>query len=172
MKRKRYSFSKGYTFLEIILVVAIVGMLLLLSYPNIRSSMEVRNLENKAREVLTTFQQAKFMAVKYKLKHRVTFDNTQGHWIYFIERESSAGNWIEVTDLARISIPGKYVVTINLPNQKVEFTALGTVHNYFLTYANQHNVSIQSLSLQAQNQPSTRSVIVYAGGSIQYVKST
>lgn len=172
MRRKRHSFPDGYTFIEIILVVAILGILLLVSYPSIQNTLETRNLENKAREVLTTFQQAKFMAVKYKLKHRVTFDNTQGYWIYFIERENSAGNWLEVPGSIRRSIPGKYIATINLPNQRVEFTALGTVYNYFLTYTNQHNVSIQSLSLQAKNQPSTRSIIVYAGGSIQYVKST
>lgn len=119
-----------------------------------------------------TFQQAKFMAVKYKLKHRVTFDNTQGYWIYFIEREVSAGNWAELPGSIRRFIPAKYVVTVNLPNQRIEFTALGTVYNYFLTYTNQHNVSIQNLNLQAQNQPSTRNIIVYAGGSVQYVKST
>jgi prepilin-type N-terminal cleavage/methylation domain-containing protein len=172
MRRKRHFFPGGYTFIEIILVVAILGILLLVSYPSIQNTLETRNLENKAREVLTTFQQAKFMAVKYKLKHRVTFDNTQGYWIYFIERENSAGNWLEVPESIRRSIPGKYIVTVNLPNQRVEFTALGTVYNYFLTYTNQHNVSIQSLSLQTKNQPSTRSIIIYAGGSIQYVKST
>ncbi len=172
MKRNKHSFPGGYTFIEIILVVGILGILLLISYPSIQNTLETRNLENKAREVLTTFQQAKFMAVKYKLKHRVTFDNTQGYWIYFIERENSAANWAEVPGSIRRYIPAKYVVTLNLPNQRVEFTALGTVYNYFLTYTNQHNVSIQSPSLLAQNQPSTRSIIVYAGGSVQYVKST
>lgn len=164
--------ERGFTFIETLVVVAIIGILALLAYPNIKNSLEVRGLENKAREVLVTLQQAKFQAVKYKLKHRVTFDNTEGYWAYFIEREASANNWVEVPGSVRKSIPAKYVVTVNLPSQRVEFTALGTVYNYFLTYTNQHNVSIQSLSLQAQSQPSTRNIVVYAGGSVQYAKST
>ncbi len=169
MKRKNHSFPDGYTFIEIILVVAILGILLLVSYPSIQNTLETRNLENKAREVLTTLQQAKFQAVKLKLNHRLRLDNSQGYWMYYIEREISSGTWVEVQGSIRKSIPNKFVVTVNIPNQIVVFNPLGLVLNYNPA---QHNISLQSPILNAKGQPSTRNIIIYAGGSIQYLKST
>ncbi len=169
MKRKKHSFSDGYTFIEIILVVAILGILLLVSYPSIQNTLETRNLENKAREVLTTLQQAKFQAVKFKLNHRLRLDNSQGYWMYYIEREVRSGTWVEVQGSIRKSIPKKLVVTVNVPNQAVVFNPLGIVLNYNPA---QRNISLQSPVLNAKGQPSTRNIIIYAGGSIQYVKST
>ncbi len=169
MKREKHWFPGGYTFIEIILVVAIIGILLLISYPSIQNTLETRDLENKAREVLTTLQQAKFQAVKFKLNHRLRFDNSQGYWMYYIEREVSSGTWTEVEGSVRKSIPTKLVVTVNVPNQTVVFSPLGLVLNYNPA---QHNIALQSPILNAKGQPSTRSVIIYAGGSIQYLKST
>lgn len=151
------------------MVVAIIGILALMAYPNIKNSLEVRGLENEARELLSTLQQAKFQAVKHKLNHRVTFDNSLGYWVYFIEREVSFNNWVEVPGFVRRSIPSKFPVTINLPSQIVVFSPLGFVINYSTT---EHDISIQSPNIQRQGQPSTRTVVIYAGGSIQYMKST
>jgi len=159
----------GFSFIEAILVVAIMGILLVVTYPNIRNSLETRGLENKAREVLTTLQQTKFMAVKLKLLHRLRFDNSQGYWVYYIERETDPDVWVEVPGSIRKSIPAKFVVTVNVLNDMVVFSPLGTVINYATT---RHNISLQSTILERQGQPSTRSIIIYLGGSIQYVKTT
>lgn len=148
--------------------MAIVGILALASYPSIKNTLEVRGLENEAREILVTFQQAKYQAVKLKLNHRVSFDNSLGYWVYFIEREVSAGSWVEAPGFMRKSIPNKFTATINLPSQVVVFSPLGFVRNYSTT---QHDVSLQSPNVFRQGQPSTRTVVIYAGGSVQYTKS-
>jgi prepilin-type N-terminal cleavage/methylation domain-containing protein len=160
--------EKGFTLVESLLVVAIVGILVLVSYPNIANSLEVRGLENEAREVLTTLQQAKFQAVKFKLNHRVNFDNSLGYWVYFIEREVSLDTWVEVPGSMRRSISNKLTVTINLPGQLIVFSPLGFVLNY---NSAQHTISLQSTNVQRQGQPSTRNIVVFAGGSVQYTKS-
>jgi prepilin-type N-terminal cleavage/methylation domain-containing protein len=160
--------ERCFTLIEVLLVVAIIGILTLVSYPNIKNSLETRGLENEAREVLSTLQQAKFQAVKFKLNHRVNFDNSLGYWVYFIEREVSYNNWVEVPGFIRKSIPNKFAVTINLPGELLIFSPLGFVLNYNTT---QHDISIQSLNIQRQGQPSTRTIIIYAGGSVQYTKS-
>jgi prepilin-type N-terminal cleavage/methylation domain-containing protein len=167
--RKRRLNPQGFVLIEMLAVIAIIGILLVMAYPNIRNSLETRNLENNAREILTTLQQTKFMAVKLKLNHRLQFDNSQGYWTYYIQREVSYQNWVEVPGLIRRYIPPKFVVAINVPNQTVVFSPLGMVTNYSVT---QHNVSLQSTVLQRQFQPSTRTISIFAGGSIQYVKST
>lgn len=161
--------ERGFTFIEVLVVVAIIGILMLMAYPNIKNSLEVRSLENEAREVLTTLQQAKFQAVKAKLNHRVVFDNSLGYWVYYIEREASYNTWVEVPGILRKSIPNKLTTTINLPGQMVIFSPMGFVLNYNTT---QHDISVQSPNIQRQGQPSTRTIVVYAGGSIQYTKSS
>ena len=150
------------------MVVAIIGILTLIAYPNIKNSLEVRGLENEAREILSTLQQAKFQAVKFKLNHRVNFDNSLGYWVYFIEKEVSYNAWVEVPRFIRKSIPNRFVVTLNLPGQVLVFSPLGFVLNYSTT---QHDISIQSPNIQRQSQPSTRTIVIYAGGSVQYTKS-
>jgi len=169
--------ERGFTLIEVLLVVAIIGILMLVSYPNIKNSLEVRGLENEAREILSTLQQAKFQAVKFKLNHRVNFDNSLGYWVYFIEKEVSYNTWVEVPKFRRRSIPNKFAVTVNLPNQYLGFTPLGLafmdlIPDQGTVYsATQNNISLQSPNIQRQGQPSTRTIVIYAGGSVQYTKS-
>jgi prepilin-type N-terminal cleavage/methylation domain-containing protein len=161
--------ARGFTLIESLLVIAIIGIIMLMAYPNIKNSLEVRSLENEAREILTTLQQAKFQAVRTKLNHRVNFDNSPGYWVYYIEREVSFNNWVEVPGTIRKSIPNKLTTTINLPGQVVVFSPLGFVLNYSTA---QHDISVQSTNIQRQGQPSTRIIVIYAGGSIQFTKSS
>ncbi len=161
--------ERGFTLIESLLVIAIIGVLVLVSYPSIKNSMEARGLENEAREILTTLQQAKFQAVKLKLNHRVNFDSSLGYWVYFIEREVSYNTWVAIPGYIRNYVPNKFAVTINLPGQLLVYSPLGLVLNYSTT---QHEISIQSPLIQRQGQPSTRNIVIYAGGSVQYTKST
>jgi len=158
----------GYSLIEVLVVVAVLGTFLTVSYPGIRNSLEVRGLENQARSILGSFQQAKFQAVRTKLNHRVRFDNSLGYWTYFVEQEVNYLDWRPVRNTGRKSIPGKFVSTINLPNNVAEFTPLGMPGNYSAT---QHNITLQSPNLLRQGRPSRRTVNVLAGGSIQYVKA-
>jgi prepilin-type N-terminal cleavage/methylation domain-containing protein len=170
--------ERGFTFIEVLVVVAIMGILALVSYPNIMNSLEVRGLENEAREVLSTLQQAKFQAVKLKLNHRVSFDNSLGYWVYFIERQEGLNTWVEAPNFRRRSIPGKFTVAVNLPNQYLAFTPLGLAFMDIdptteqIIYSPALNaISLQSPNVQRQGQAGTRTIVAYAGGSVQYVKS-
>jgi prepilin-type N-terminal cleavage/methylation domain-containing protein len=161
--------ERGYTFIEILVVVAILGILTLVSYPNIKNTLAVRNLDNQARAVLGTFQQAKFQAVRNKLNHRVVFDNSLGYWRYYVEEEVNLGVWQEVLGTGRKSISNKFTVTVNLPSNFIVFSPLGMALNYS---TNQHDVTLQSQNLLTQGKPSRRIINVFAGGSIQYVRAT
>jgi len=177
VERGRKMRERGFTFIEILVVVAIMGILMLVSYPNIKNSLEVRRLENEAREVLSTLQQAKFQAVKLKLNHRINFDNSLGYWVYSIEREENLNTWVAVPKFPRRSIPGKFTVTVDLPNLYLGFTPLGLAFmdktSAAIQYsATQNSISLLSPSVQRQGQPGTRTIVIYGGGSVQYVKSS
>ena len=56
--------AKGFTFIEVLIVVGVLGILMLAAYPSVQTTLDKRSLESAARDILTTLQGAKFQAVK------------------------------------------------------------------------------------------------------------
>jgi prepilin-type N-terminal cleavage/methylation domain-containing protein len=169
--------QRGFTLIESLVVVAVIGLLLIVSYPGIQNALQVRKLENQARQVLTSFQQAKFQAARVKLNHRVRFDNSAGYWVYLVEREAQDGTWNALPGSLRNPIPSRYAVTVNFPGaldgapgQVAVFSPFGFVENY--DFNSLFSISLQDNNLTVKGQPGVRSIWVYAGGSTRYEKST
>ena len=166
--------QRGYTFIEILVVVGILGVILAALYPSIMNTLETRGIENSARDILTTLQMAKFQAVKTKINHRVGFLDDAGIWCYFIEREDTPGTWSTMPGFIRKEIPEKLIVSLNfpsltgVPSQGIVFSPLGFVTNFD---TNQNSVTLQSDKLRRQGQPDLRTVAVFAGGSVPYIKT-
>jgi len=165
------TFQKGFTLIEILVVVMVLGLAALAAAPAVMNSLETRRIENEAREVLSTLQQAKFHAVREKVNHRVHFINDPGYWQYLIEREETPGNWVALPGFIRKSIFESYIVTMNFPaaDQSVVFSPIGFILNYDV---NQNSLSIQSQKLTRKGQPDLRIISVLRGGSVRYAKST
>ncbi|TEU05280.1 MAG: prepilin-type N-terminal cleavage/methylation domain-containing protein [Candidatus Aminicenantes bacterium] len=160
---------EGFTLFELLVVVAIIGMLSFVLIPNIMNSLEARTLENTTREMMSTMQRAKFQAVKTRINHRIRFEYRDDIWFYFIEREDNPGDWVSMPGFNYNLIPPKFNVTVNFPSQMVQFSPLGFVSNYD---SSQNSVTIQSPKLDDQSQPDERIVSVYIGGSFKYDKTT
>jgi prepilin-type N-terminal cleavage/methylation domain-containing protein len=161
--------NKGFTLIEMLIVVAILGIMMLSSYPSILNSLETRSLENCARDIITSMQQAKFLAVNTKLNHRVIFSNATASWAYWIEEETSPGTWTRQAKYPYNEIPSKFTATIDLPaSQTVEYSSVGLVTNYDGLH---RTITIQSDKLKTYTQPDLRILTFYAGGSTQYTKS-
>ena len=160
--------AKGFTFIEIIIVLGIMGILALASYPSIRNAMEVRGLEGSARDILTTLQAAKFQAVNKKIYHRVRFFQSGTAWAFQIEQEVSSGTWSMLPEYVPKMLPSQFTVTISLPdNNTVVYSPTGFVSNYSIAA---HSVSLVSPKVAAQGKPSQRLLMIYQGGSIEYSK--
>jgi len=174
MKGRGPTRRAGYTFIEVLIVVGIVGMILAAIYPSIMNTLATRRLENTARDILTTMQRAKFQAVKTKLNHRVGFLQDNGVWAYFIEMEETPGTWNTIPGFVRKEIPTVLNTVVNLPDvtglpdKGVVFSPLGFVTNVSV---NQNSVSLQSDKLKGYGQPDLRIITVFAGGSIHYTKT-
>ena len=179
MKTKKYFFSltvfaperKGFTLLETLIVVGLIGLLSAALFPYVQNALEVRSLENQAKNILTTFQRTKFLAVKSKFDHRVKFEQipATGQWTYIIEKEETPGNWVILQEGERRFISTKFNCTIDLPTPDlaVEYSALGVCANYDILH---NEVILQSDRLVRFNQPDQREIHVYYGGSTRYVK--
>jgi len=167
IKPKRQS---GFTLLEMIVIVGIIGIMATAIYPAIMNALRSRGLEAAAREISMEFNRAKIMAVKSKTNIRVLFTQSTGQpWTYIMETEDAVGNWAVVTGAMPKFISAEFQVTINLPDQSVVFSPLGLVDNYT---AGQNSISLSSEQMRRQHQPDVRSLSIFAGGSVQYAKSS
>jgi prepilin-type N-terminal cleavage/methylation domain-containing protein len=179
MKNKKSLFSlshdsrdmKGFTLLETLIVVGLIGLLSVAMFPYVQNALEVRSLENQTKNIMTTIQRTKFLAVKSKIYHRVRFelDTDTNQWVYLIEKEETPGNWVILQEGERRYISTKFNCTIDLPTPDLDvvYSGLGLCLNYDI----QHNtVILQSDRLIRFNQPDQREIHVYYGGSTRYVK--
>jgi prepilin-type N-terminal cleavage/methylation domain-containing protein len=162
---------KGYTLIEVLVAVAVIGAIALVVSPNLINSLEVRSLENTVRDMMITMERAKFLAIKTKLNHRVLFDNSTGPWTMQIQQETATSVWDDVLGYVEKSIPAKLNLTLNLPSGdlSVVFTPTGIVSNYDKA---SHSVVLQSDRIKRYQLPDQRELIFYFGGSMRFVKSS
>ena len=96
------------------------------------------------------------------------FINTGGAWSFQVEQEVTAGTWSRLPNYAPRTIPTKFTVTVNLPNNTtVAFSPAGYVSNYNNT---QHLISLIYPKLVASGEAGQRTLTIYFGGSIEYTK--
>ncbi len=121
---------------------------------------------------MTTLQRAKFQAVKSRINHRVRFDFIpQGEmnvWCYYVEREDTPGIWNSMPGFNRRFLPPHFNVTVNFPDQIVQFSPLGFISNYS---SSQNTMTVQSDKLNRYNQPDVRVISVFVGGTVEYTKT-
>jgi prepilin-type N-terminal cleavage/methylation domain-containing protein len=171
--------ARGFTLIEILVALGIIGIFMAVSYPSVLNTMEVRNLENTTRQIQTYLQQAKLRAVDTKINHRVRFFRPEGtYWAYQVERAAADLNtvpatvtWTPVPGGPRKAISDRFAVTINLPldgsDPVAEFSPVGALANFTI---NQNTIVLRSLKLTSSNQMDERVLGLFLGGSIHYDK--
>lgn len=74
LKRGRVLSIKGFTLMEVIVIVAIIGIMSSIAVPAIRTWAPNYRLKSAAREVFSNLQKARSMAVKFNRNTAVVFD--------------------------------------------------------------------------------------------------
>ncbi len=177
--------SGGFTLIEVLVVIGIMGILMLVSYPSILNTMAVRNLENTTRRIQTYLQQTKLQAVSTKIVHRVRFFQPEGtYWAYDMERFQADGTWVKALgNVPRKTIPSSFNVTITFPAEGADhvasFSPLGTfpaeavfspLGTFPIFNLSQNSITLQSPKLDRPGQMDERVLSIFMGGSIQYDK--
>jgi prepilin-type N-terminal cleavage/methylation domain-containing protein len=167
--KRRAALTRGFSALEMIVVVALLGIAVGEAIPQIRNALETRALEGAARDIHQALQTAKWKATADKINYRVRFSVSGTTTSYIVERQLTAGTWTTAPSSVLKSIPNKLTVTLTLPSTKdVIFTPTGFVDSYDST---KNSIVISSAKLSLLSQPANRTIRFYAGGSIQYLKS-
>jgi prepilin-type N-terminal cleavage/methylation domain-containing protein len=162
--------ERGFTLIEAIVVVAIMAMMMVYMFPSIMNSLETRDLDNSARDIQTTLQQARYRAVTDKIHFRVRFAQDHSLWWLHLESQDAAGNWSAASSFLPKTINSRFVVALHLPAvQAVEFSPVGIVEGYDSTH---NSLSLQSLKLKNKRQPDLRILTVFGGGTIRYQRAT
>ena len=161
--------SRGLSYIELIIVMAIIGLVGFISYPGISTTLSSRSLDIAASDILMSFQTAKWQAASTKLAHRVLFVSTGGAWTYRVEKEATSGSWTVIRGGGPKSISTRFSVTLNLPaGRDVVFLATGFVSNYDST---KNSITLDSAKLRALGQAGRRIIRLFAGGSVKYEKA-
>lgn len=162
----------GFTLIEVLVVVGIMGILMLASYPSILNTMATRNLENTTRQIQTYLQQTKLQAVSTRIDHRVRFFRVDdSYWAYEMERRVDAVTWIKAGNTPRKTIPNGLNVTITFPIVGADHVAVFSPLGTFPQFANnQNSITLQYPKLDRPGQMDERVLSIFMGGSIQYAK--
>jgi type IV fimbrial biogenesis protein FimT len=83
--------TKGFTFLETMIVMTIVAILSVIVVPSLLSKMPQRHLKAAARELFSNLQKAKILAVKENDTMLVRFVSTGGGFYYLDANKNT--NW-------------------------------------------------------------------------------
>ena len=163
---------RGFTLIEVLIVVGIMGIFMVVSYPSILNTMATRNLENTTRQVQTYLQLAKLQAVSTRIVHRVRFTRVDAsYWAYEMERLEPDGTWTRALGTPRKTISGRLDVTLTIPSSGsdhvVVFSPVGTVANFGV---GQNAITLRNPSLDRPGQMDERVISLFMGGSIHYAK--
>jgi prepilin-type N-terminal cleavage/methylation domain-containing protein len=162
--------GEGFSLIELLVVLGILGIMAVTVYPAVINVLRVRSLETATRDIMMELNRAKLLAVRNKTEARVLFtQQADESWMYVIEEQAADGSWAKPGPAVAKVISTDFQVTINLPDQSVEFSPLGLVPNFA---SGQNVISLSSEKLKSMGQPDLRTLIIYGGGAVQYVKSS
>ena len=121
----KHTDSKGFTLVEMMIVVAVMGILAGIAAPNFQTYMAQRRLNGAARQVMTDLMEARMKAVSLNQKVKVSFGSNHIYQIWNDADGNGTVAYDEGDDIERDIHPDYYDVTFSASADPV-FQTRGT----------------------------------------------
>ncbi len=156
-QNKQMSSRSGITLLELVIVISILGILAILTIPNMGQWSARRELNRASREMLGNFQLARSQAITLGRNVVIQID-VANDWY---QVQDSTGNVV----VPQVTMPNgiDIVNALNFPLSATVNTA-GLNPRGFSTLNNNGSVVIRADNLTAPNN--TRTIVLTTGGSV------
>ena len=94
--------SKGFTLIEVIIVIALMGIVAVMGIPSFLGWVANYNLKAAANELYSNMQFARINAVKQNKEWAVVFDTVNG--IYYVCSDNVDGDWATLDNITERTI--------------------------------------------------------------------
>jgi len=151
----------GFSFAELMVVIALIGILSAIALPSLLGGMPEKRLKNTARNLYSDLQKARLQAVKENRNITVTFNTAGGTYSY---TEKDAVRTADLTDHGEVSyglgsVSGD-ICTWNIDNSSVCEQAAA------IAFTNTGTATAGSVYLQNKNKNACYAVNVTSFGAI------
>jgi len=141
----RNSAKKGFTLVEMIIVIALIAIITAIATPGYRAFMEQRRLKGAARQVMTHLMEARMKAVSINERVKVSFESNHEYEMWNDANSNGTVADNEGDDIERDLYPDYYDVTFSATADPV-FQPNGTATGSTITLTNGSGTQTVSVS--------------------------